>query len=85
MGPKIRHQEVYPGFAKDYFKLMADLVVSGAIAPTPRQAIIPPVDCESEWLRRDAESPLGVSQGPWRWDYREGEQQVLYLVKFSDV
>ncbi|NJR42048.1 MAG: hypothetical protein HC767_04720 [Akkermansiaceae bacterium] len=74
-GPKIRHSEVYPGFAKEYFQLMADLVVIGAIAGD-RQGIVPPVDCDSEWLERKPESEYGVSQGPWRWDYRKDEKQV---------
>lgn len=74
-GPKIRHNQVYPDFAKEYFQLMADLVVIGAIAGE-RQGIIPPVDCDAEWLERQSASVHGVSQGPWRWDYKEGEHQV---------
>lgn len=75
LGPKIRHDKVYPDFAKEYFQLLVDLIAVGAIAGE-RQAIVPPVDCDSEWLDRQSASVHGISQGPWRWDYREGEQQV---------
>jgi hypothetical protein len=67
MGPKIRHAEVYPDFTRDYFRLMADLVVLGAMSG--RLAVVPPVDCDSEWIARNPATASGVDQGPWRWDW----------------
>jgi hypothetical protein len=76
MGPKIRHAEVYPDFTRDYFRLMADLVVLGAMSG--RLAVVPPVDCDSEWIARNPATASGVDQGPWRWDWREGEKPVRH-------
>lgn len=59
-GPKVRHALVYPDFTKEYFELLARLVVVGAM--TQRLSVVPPVDCASEWLQRDEQSRGGIEQ-----------------------
>ena len=59
-GPKIYNADVYPGFARDYFQLLADLLVLGAL--THRQAVVPPVDCASPWITRNPRARGGVEQ-----------------------
>jgi hypothetical protein len=59
-GPKIWHKDVYPSFAKEYFQLLADLLVLGAI--TRRQSVVAPVDCSSPWISAHDKAYQGIDQ-----------------------
>lgn len=59
-GPKVWNKAVYPDFAKEYFQLLADLLVLGAIAG--RQAVIAPVNCQSPWISSNPKARHGIEQ-----------------------
>jgi hypothetical protein len=59
-GPKVWNKAVYPDFSKEYFQLLADLLVLGAM--TGRQPVIAPVDCKSPWITRNSKARHGIEQ-----------------------
>jgi hypothetical protein len=59
-GPKVWNEAVYPDFAKEYFQLLADLLVLGAVVG--RRAVIAPVDCQSPWISSNSKARHGIEQ-----------------------
>lgn len=51
---------MHPSFAKEYFQLLADLLVLGGM--TERRSVVPPVDCASPWITKNKRAREGIEQ-----------------------